>query len=62
MIDILSQVKLLAHYDHVRKPVVEIPFGSVTYQSPTIQNELIECLREKKLGPIYTLCLRAHKL
>ena len=62
MIEILYQVKLLAHYDDVLKPVVEMPSESVTYQSPTIQNELIECLREKRLGPIYTLCLGAYKL
>ena len=58
MIEILYQVKLLAHYDDVMKPVVKIPFRSVTYQSLAIQNELIECLGEKRLGPhLYSLPL-----
>ena len=62
MIEILYQVKLLDHYNGVMKQVIEMPSGSVTYQSPTIRNELIECLGEKRLGPIYTLCLGAHTL
>ena len=62
MIEILYQVKLLTHYDDVMKPIVEMPSGSVTYLNPTIQNELFACLGEKSLGPIYTLCLGAHKL
>lgn len=43
----LSQVKLLAHYDDVMKQIVDMPSGSITYLSPTIQNQLIQCLGEK---------------
>jgi len=42
----LSQVKLLAHYDDVMKQIVDMPSGAVTYLSPTIENELIQCLGE----------------
>ena len=44
---LLSQVKLLTHYDDVMKQIVDMPSGSVTYLSPTIRNELIQCLGEK---------------
>lgn len=40
----LAQVKFLSDFDDIMKQVVEMPSGSVRYLSPTIQNELIECL------------------
>jgi len=62
----LSQVKLFAQYDDVMKQIVDMPSGSVTYLSPTIQNELIQCLGEKlrkelisniNSSPFYSLML-----
>lgn len=43
----LAQVKFLSEFDDVMKQVTDMPSGSVRYLSPTIQNELIECLSKK---------------
>lgn len=48
----LTQVNFLVKYDPVMKELVSKPKGTINYLSPTIQNELIDCLAntlEKRL-------------
>lgn len=48
----LTQVNFLAKYDLVMRELVSKPKGTINYLSPTIQNELIDCLAntlEKRL-------------
>ncbi|XP_025197552.1 zinc finger MYM-type protein 1-like [Melanaphis sacchari] len=40
----LSIVQLVSRYDQVLNQVLEMPKGSTRYLSPTVQNEMIECI------------------
>ncbi|KAL4089557.1 hypothetical protein QTP88_024575 [Uroleucon formosanum] len=40
----LSVVQLVSRYDQVLNQVLEMPKGSTRYLSPTVQNEMIECI------------------